>query len=144
MMSNNMERLKIWQKLQNRFDYAEFTEACAKSRVASMVRSEFSAKVGILLCSAVMFPHLDPHDAYMEWINSSQLSKDPMPMPAVSVPDADGVSRGLGDTIAKVTKATGLDKLAEIYTKVSGKPCGCSNRQAALNLLFPYNIKEEI
>jgi hypothetical protein len=40
-------------------------------------------------------------------------------------------SAGLGDTIAKVTKATGLDKLAP-------KGCGCKKRQDKLNKIFPY------
>jgi len=40
-------------------------------------------------------------------------------------------SKGLGDTIAKVTKATGLDKLAT-------DDCGCKKRQKKLNKIFPY------
>lgn len=53
------------------------------------------------------------------------------------------VSYGLGDTIAKITHATGLDKLANIYTNITGKPCGCQSRQEALNKLFPYGVKED-
>ncbi len=52
-------------------------------------------------------------------------------------------SRGLGDTVAKITHATGLDKLAQLYTQVTGKPCGCTSRQEALNKLVPYGIKED-
>jgi hypothetical protein len=52
-------------------------------------------------------------------------------------------SHGLGDTVYKITHAAGVDKLAEIYTKITGKPCGCTQRQEALNKLFPYGIKEE-
>lgn len=48
------------------------------------------------------------------------------------------VSKGLGDTIAKITHATGLDKLADIYTEITGKDCGCSKRQEFLNELAPY------
>jgi len=41
--------------------------------------------------------------------------------------DWDGKSRGLGDTIAKVTKAVGI------------KPCGgCGRRRKKLNKMFPY------
>jgi len=32
------------------------------------------------------------------------------------------VPRGLGDTIANITHATGLDKLSDLYTKITGKP----------------------
>jgi hypothetical protein len=52
------------------------------------------------------------------------------------------LSKGLGDTIAKITHATGLDKLAELYTQLTGKDCGCKNRQEALNKLVPYGITE--
>jgi hypothetical protein len=52
-------------------------------------------------------------------------------------------STGLGDTIAKITHATGLDKLSALYTSITGKPCGCQERQEALNKLLPYGVKEE-
>ena len=49
-------------------------------------------------------------------------------------------SRGLGDTIAKVTKATGLDKVAKTMAKAAGKSgCGCNDRRDTLNRVFPYN-----
>jgi len=48
-------------------------------------------------------------------------------------------SKGLGDTIAKVTSATKLDKLAEKIAHIAGQEdCGCSKRQETLNKLFPY------
>tara|TARA_R100000908_G_C3741440_1_gene137866 strand:- start:1226 stop:1414 length:189 start_codon:yes stop_codon:yes gene_type:complete len=48
-------------------------------------------------------------------------------------------SRGLGDTISKFTKATGLRNLAEIGAKAVGKKdCGCKKRQEYLNKAFPY------
>ena len=53
-------------------------------------------------------------------------------------------SRGVGDTVAKVTHATGLDKLSELYTRITGKPCGCKDRQEALNKLIPYGVSEDV
>lgn len=48
-------------------------------------------------------------------------------------------SEGLGDTIAKITSATKLDKLAESIAKAAGSDdCGCKARQAKLNQMFPY------
>ena len=44
-------------------------------------------------------------------------------------------SEGLGDTIAKVTEATGIDKLVHA---VAGEDCGCDERRKKLNSLFPY------
>ena len=48
-------------------------------------------------------------------------------------------SKGLGDTIAKVTKATGIDKAVKF---VAGEDCGCSERQEQLNKLFSYDVPE--
>ena len=45
-------------------------------------------------------------------------------------------SEGLGDTIAKVTKATKIDKLVKF---VAGDDCGCEERRLKLNKLFSYN-----
>ncbi len=53
-------------------------------------------------------------------------------------------SRGLGDTVAKFTHATGLDKVAESVAKAVGaKGCGCKKRQSALNSLLPYKSAGE-
>jgi hypothetical protein len=49
-----------------------------------------------------------------------------------------GKSRGLGDTIAKVTRATGVDKVVKATAKVLGTGCGCSGRQKKLNDAVPY------
>ena len=48
-------------------------------------------------------------------------------------------SKGLGDTVAKITKATGIKKVVDTVAKATGKDCGCGERQATLNRLFPYN-----
>jgi hypothetical protein len=45
-------------------------------------------------------------------------------------------SQGLGDTIAKVTEATGIKKAVEL---IAGEDCGCDKRQKILNRLFKYN-----
>jgi len=44
-------------------------------------------------------------------------------------------AQGLGDTVAQITKATGIDKLVKF---IAGEDCGCDERQAKLNELFPY------
>jgi len=48
-------------------------------------------------------------------------------------------SKGLGDTIEKITKATGIKKVVETVSKATGKECGCKKRQDTLNRAFPYN-----
>jgi len=46
-------------------------------------------------------------------------------------------SKGLGDTIQKFTKFTGIKKVVDT---ISGKKdCGCNKRKETLNRFFPYN-----
>lgn len=47
-------------------------------------------------------------------------------------------SRGLGDSIEKFTRATGIKRIVNKISEVAGIPCGCSKRQEALNELVPY------
>ena len=48
-------------------------------------------------------------------------------------------SKGLGDSIEKFTKKTGLKSLASMATQAIGvKDCGCNKRKAWLNKAFPY------
>lgn len=44
-------------------------------------------------------------------------------------------SKGLGDTVEKVLEVTGIAKVAKWLL---GKDCGCDERKAKLNELFPY------
>lgn len=49
------------------------------------------------------------------------------------------VSKGLGDTVDKITTATGIKKVVEKVAQITKKPCGCKERKDALNRMFPYN-----
>jgi len=42
-------------------------------------------------------------------------------------------SRGAGDTVKRITDATGFSALAKLWTQITGKDCGCTNRQSKLN-----------
>ena len=48
-------------------------------------------------------------------------------------------SKGLGDSIEKITKATGIKKVVDTVSKAVNKDCGCAKRKDTLNKLFPYN-----
>ena len=57
--------------------------------------------------------------------------------------DATGLpshqSKGLGDTVEKFTKATGIKKAVDVVSKAMGKKdCGCNKRKDKLNKMFPY------
>jgi hypothetical protein len=47
--------------------------------------------------------------------------------------------QGLGDAVADMAQLTGMDRIAKAYEQVSGKSCGCKERQEALNQLFSFN-----
>ena len=47
-------------------------------------------------------------------------------------------SRGFGDTVEKFTTATGIKKVVDTVSKVTGKDCGCSQKRDSLNRMFPY------
>jgi len=51
-------------------------------------------------------------------------------------------SRGLGDSIEKFTKATGIKKVVNKVSEGLNIPCGCEGRRDAMNILFPYNNKK--
>ena len=44
-------------------------------------------------------------------------------------------SKGLGDTVEKLLKATKVDKVAKFLL---GDDCGCDTRKEILNKMFPY------
>ena len=52
---------------------------------------------------------------------------------------AKRTSRGFGDTVAKFTEATGIDKVVHF---IAGEDCGCDKRKEKLNKLFPYKVPE--
>ena len=47
-------------------------------------------------------------------------------------------SKGLGDSIEKLTEATGIKKAFEMFSEATGIDCGCDERKEKLNKLFPY------
>jgi hypothetical protein len=48
-------------------------------------------------------------------------------------------SKGLGDSIEKLTEVTGIKKAVKMFTEATGIDCGCDERKETLNKLFPYN-----
>ena len=44
-------------------------------------------------------------------------------------------SEGLGDTVEKITKATGIKKAVKF---IAGEDCGCDERKVKLNEMFRY------
>ena len=51
----------------------------------------------------------------------------------------DASPAGLGDSIEKITEATGIKKIVEF---IAGEDCGCDERKERLNQLIPYKNAE--
>jgi len=47
-------------------------------------------------------------------------------------------SKGLGDTIERITKATGIKAVVDKVSEITGKDCNCNERRDKLNKMFPY------
>ena len=47
-------------------------------------------------------------------------------------------SKGLGDSIEKFTKATGIKTVVDKVSEGLNIPCGCQQRKEKLNNIFPY------
>ena len=46
--------------------------------------------------------------------------------------------RGLGDTVERFTKATGIKSVVDRVSDGLNIPCGCEGRKDALNKMFQY------
>ena len=117
------------KKFDNWYDMKNITRTFKHMGLeCDVTPEEYVISINNLKIASALFPEVPLHEAYAQHIQSDF--------------DSSVASRGLGDTIFKITHATGLDKLAELYTKVTGKDCGCKSRQEALNKLVPYGVKE--
>ena len=47
--------------------------------------------------------------------------------------------KGLGDTVERFTKATGIKNLVDKVSEFTGKDCGCKERRNLLNKMFSYD-----
>lgn len=94
---------------------------CAKQRPRGYLRELMKAKVGE---DRESITFATDHPAYVAMLNKHGRRYDLKELGLVPKTP----SRGLGDTIAKITSAVGI------------KPCGgCKRRQATLNRLVPYH-----
>ena len=52
-------------------------------------------------------------------------------------------SKGLGDSIEKITKATGIKKVVDTVAKATGRDCGCEDRKNTLNNLLSHFLPSD-
>ena len=53
-------------------------------------------------------------------------------------------SKGLGDTIDKITTYTGIKFIVKYISKLLGIDCGCDFRRKKINRLIPYKEKKNV
>jgi len=51
------------------------------------------------------------------------------------------MDKGLGDSIHRFTKTTGIKSVVDKMSQALDKPCACNQRRETLNKMFPYNKK---
>ena len=47
--------------------------------------------------------------------------------------------KGIGDTVERLTKITGIKNIVDKVSEFTGKDCGCAKRKKILNEMFSYN-----
>lgn len=63
-------------------------------------------------------------------------------MPYKQQPTFNQPSRGLGDSVEKFTRATGIKTAVNKVSKALGvEDCGCDDRRDSLNRAFPFKKK---
>tara|TARA_R110000744_G_scaffold313254_1_gene420500 strand:- start:287 stop:541 length:255 start_codon:yes stop_codon:yes gene_type:complete len=72
---------------------------------------------------------------------STQLTKEQRQASENKIYSESRKARGLGDTIERFTRATGIKKAVDTLAKATGKDCGCGARKDTLNKMFPYENK---
>ena len=78
-------------------------------------------------------------DNYSQKVDPSRISSVSTMKTSQANKEKKMKSRGLGDTIEKFTKATGIKKLAD---SIPGG-CGCDHRKEWFNKNFPYNMNKK-
>lgn len=117
MSIENCSRYQIHKQINSSLTITTFLIGCNSRTCANRFEAEFDTNGNRISCRY-----------YQEVIEVKEEVIEP--------------SKGLGDTIAKITHATGLDKLFE--DKVTHAPCGgCKQRQELLNKIFPYKQQED-
>jgi len=77
-----------------------------------------------------------------QWVNGQPPTEPTQAILDIIQPPPEPQPRGLGDTIATITHATGIAQAVEYVSGKLGVDCGCKKRQEALNKLVPYKDKE--
>ena len=87
MIQNNLQRLNIWLKMKNRFDYIEFKLACESDGIIALPPLEFAQKTGLLACAIVAYPQMQIFGAYLKFIQENQENQETTPVQVIVASD---------------------------------------------------------
>ena len=73
MLSNNSQRLGVWLKLDNKFDYISFEKGCVELEIEPLPILEFAQKVGMLEVAKNIYPDLSVSEAYLKLITEFKI-----------------------------------------------------------------------
>lgn len=89
--------------------------------------------------------------AHPAWIAAKEKYQDAPPAPRKPKPISEwpfaarlaarfrgADDKGLGDTVTRMAGAAGGEVVKRWYEHITGKECGCDDRAARLNQMFPY------
>ena len=111
--------------LDNPLDFDAFLKAAKKTVITHVFSERYYLSRVHEIQKVMARMNNSPQEAYIFIVERSRIEP-----------------QGLGDTIANAIHATGLDHLAEAYTRITGKPCNCDQRQDWFNDLVPYVEKK--
>jgi len=129
MMANDWQRLNIWLKLDNKFDYQAFGSACNAAGCEPQSAMEFAQKAGMVTAGMLAYPELPVAEAYLKFIADNQQAYTPpqrqqQPQPQ-QPPAVDGIPAGYKKEKVTITFSDGRTEEQEILTPDGTQKQGC-------------------
>lgn len=120
------QQLAIWQDMPNKYDYNLFRSACRARGAEVPPQGEWQLEVQMLIKCMAEYPGEQLTASFPKFCAKYNIKT------ASEIIAGNEQSRGLGDTISKVTHALGIQECG-----------GCAERRAWLNEYFPYSNKQD-
>ena len=68
MLANNKERLHIFLRLTNKYDYAEFKRECLNAKLEPLSWLEYAQKAQAVMAGSAKYPELAIDQAYLQLV----------------------------------------------------------------------------
>lgn len=114
-------------------------------RLRGVTDEQLHALGGDIQKHNVIFAAGEPYDRAADLLNLPPMPQRPVKLIDTLDDDERAIyneigkqPEGLGDTLKGLFEKIGADKAAALYTKLTGKACGCEGRRKWLNKWWPY------